>query len=89
MKVSKYNGFSLFRYDFLVSNDNKCLEEEVKGLRTFLEENQIFLIYFQALNVIINMLGVFFMKEFKHLGVYGLVLNDEKILLVRKKGGSV
>lgn len=27
------------------------------------------------------------MKEFKHLGVYGLVLNDEKILLVRKKGG--
>lgn len=29
------------------------------------------------------------MKEFKHLGVYGLVLNDEKILLVRKKGGSV
>lgn len=39
MKVSKYNGFSLFRYDFLVSNDNKCLEEEVKGLRIFLEEN--------------------------------------------------
>ena len=29
------------------------------------------------------------MKEFKHLEVYGLVLNDEKILLVRKKGGSV
>lgn len=29
------------------------------------------------------------MKEFKHLGVYGLVLNDERILLVRKKGGSV
>ena len=27
------------------------------------------------------------MKEFKHLGVYGLVLDDEKILLVRKKGG--
>lgn len=46
-------------------------------------------IFFRALNVIINMLGVFFMKEFKHLGVYGLVLNDEKILLVRKKGGSV
>lgn len=27
------------------------------------------------------------MKEFKHLGVYGLVLNEGKILLVRKKGG--
>lgn len=29
------------------------------------------------------------MKEFKHLGVYGLVLNEGKILLVRKNGGSV
>ena len=27
------------------------------------------------------------MKEYKHLGVYGLVINDNKILLIKKYGG--
>ena len=27
------------------------------------------------------------MKEFKQLGAYGLILNENKILLIRKKGG--
>lgn len=27
------------------------------------------------------------MKEFKHLGVYGLIIEDEKIVLVKKNGG--
>lgn len=27
------------------------------------------------------------MKQIKHIGVYGLIINDNKILLIKKKGG--
>ena len=27
------------------------------------------------------------MKQFKHLGAYGLIIKDEKIVLIKKVGG--
>ena len=38
-KVSNYDGFSLYRYDYIFAYNNRVLEEEVKRIKELIKKN--------------------------------------------------